>query len=128
MAEYSTAAVIRRDDRYLVAKRLPGGSMGGRWEFPGGKAEAGESPEAALEREFLEEFAVPITVGEHLVSAEFRNNGKDYRLLAFSAELGEGLLDLKEHEEIRWLRLEEIESLDLADSDREIYRQLRDLR
>jgi len=128
MPDYSTAAVIRREGRYLVAKRLPGGSMGGRWEFPGGKAEAGESPEAALEREFLEEFSVPITVGEHLVSTTFRNNGKDYRLLAFSAELGEGRLDLREHEEIRWLPLEEIGPLDLADSDREIYRQLREFK
>jgi len=128
MADFSTAAVIRRGGRYLVAKRLPGGSMGGRWEFPGGKAEAGESPEQALEREFLEEFAVPITVGEHLVSTTFRNNGKNYRLLAFSAELGEGRIELKEHEEIRWLLLEEIEALDLADSDREIYRQLRELK
>ena len=128
MPDYSTAAIVRKGDKYLLAKRLPGGSMGGRWEFPGGKAEEGESPEAALEREFREEFEIPLKVGKHLVSTTFRNREKEFTLLAFAGVVEAEISVLAEHEEVRWLPLTEIAELDLADSDRKIYELLRDLK
>lgn len=125
MPEITTAGIIRKGSLFLLAKRLPGGSMGGRWEFPGGKAERGESPEEALKREILEEFEVSIRVGPHLVSTSFSHNDKQYRLLAFEVFLEEENLSLREHEEVRWLSFPEIASLNLADSDRRIFELLR---
>lgn len=57
------AAVIRRDGRTLVSRRHEGGPRGGKWEFPGGKVEAGESEQAALLREIAEELGCGIEVG-----------------------------------------------------------------
>ena len=128
MPLYSTAAIVQKGSYYLLAKRLPGGSMGGKWEFPGGKAEAGEAPEAALEREFLEEFAVPLKVGTRLASTTFRNKDRKYFLLAYEGSIEREITTLTEHEEIRWLTLEEIAAFDLADSDRKIYEILRNLK
>jgi 8-oxo-dGTP diphosphatase len=125
MAEISTAGIFRKDNCFLVAKRLPGGSMGGRWEFPGGKAEAGESPEDALAREMREEFGAEVSVGAHILTTRFSNAGKDYCLMVFDAAFKTPPGNLNAHEEIRWLPLEKIGELDLADSDRKIYEKLR---
>ena len=53
-----TAAVIGKDDKILIAKRRLGRTLGGKWEFPGGKIEPGETPRQALARELREELAI----------------------------------------------------------------------
>src|SRR5450432_452542 len=58
------AAVIRRGQRILATRRLPGGPAGGKWEFPGGKIEPGESPQEALVREIHEELRLALLVGD----------------------------------------------------------------
>ncbi len=63
------AAVVWRGGRLLMTRRPPGGPLGGMWEFPGGKLEPGETPEAALARELSEELGVGATPGE-VVSVE----------------------------------------------------------
>jgi 8-oxo-dGTP diphosphatase len=124
MAEITTAGIFRENNLLFAAKRLPGGSMGGRWEFPGGKAEAGESPREALRREIREEFGAEASVGRHIMTTRFSNEGKDYRLMVFEAAFKTPISELKAHEEIRWLPPEEIAALDLADSDRHVYEKL----
>jgi len=94
--------------RLLVAKRKPGGSLGGRWEFPGGKAEDGESDREALAREFAEELGVAAEVGELLAEAEFRGGEKTFSLAAYRVTLGSQDLTLSEHTEWRWTTLAEI--------------------
>ena len=66
MPEITTAGIIRHDSLFLVAKRKEGGSMSGRWAFPGGKADADETPRDALRREIREEFGAAARVGRHL--------------------------------------------------------------
>ena len=63
-----TAAIIKKDEKYLIAKRRLGKSLGGKWEFPGGKLEDGETPENCLERELKEEFGITTKVGDLLAT------------------------------------------------------------
>lgn len=114
----STAGVAEREGTFLLALRKPGTSIGESWEFPGGKAREGESPRDALVREYREEFDIGIRVGRQICSGRFSNKGTDYRLLAFAIELESDNLVLKEHQEVRWFRLEDLDRHDLAPSDR----------
>jgi mutator protein MutT len=115
------AGIAIRDGRLFIARRLPGGSLGGKWEFPGGKAEEGEGPEEALIREFLEEFSLSIRVGEELGQSRFLHNGIERTLRAYRI-----FLDpddpahppvLADHGEWKWAPVAEIEGLDFAPSD-----------
>ena len=63
-----SAAVIERDERFLLTRRLEGSHLGGYWEFPGGKCEAGETLEACLQRELREELGLDAIVGDELLS------------------------------------------------------------
>ncbi len=67
-----TAAVIEEDGRILIAKRKKGDRSEGRWEFPGGKVEPGESPEESLKRELREELGIDVAVEERLCAHPFR--------------------------------------------------------
>jgi len=118
----SVAGISLRDGRYFVARRLPGGDMGGRWEFPGGKVEEGEDCVSALHREYDEEFGVPIIAGTRICEVDFRNGGKEYALNAYFVSIAatDEAIELREHSEFRWATFEEILSLDFADSDAKI--------
>ena len=61
--KFVTAAIILRDDRVLLARRSSGQKLAGFWEFPGGKVEAGETPESCLARELEEELGIGVHVG-----------------------------------------------------------------
>lgn len=121
----SVAGIAIRDGLVLVARRLPGGEMGGTWEFPGGKLESGEDYAQALIREFEEEFGVAVRAGEKLGQAWFEHSGKHYELAALtinleSSGLEPGTLELREHSEIRWVGAEDLAALELSDSDRSL--------
>jgi mutator protein MutT len=119
----STAAIIRKNGKFFIAQRLSStadgspGDMDGKWEFPGGKAEAGETAPAALVRELQEEFGVVCTTGRLLAESSFLHNGKTYRLLAFEVFLPEGAeagWTLTEHSAWRWATPGDIEALHAA--------------
>jgi len=99
--------------------------MGGRWEFPGGKVEEGESDADALRREFLEEFDAAVTVGPLLASGEFFHNGRKFALNGYRIFFASDDLRVTEHDECRWADLDEIEALDFTDSDRLLFPPLR---
>lgn len=120
----SAAGIAQRDGTYLVALRSPGGDLGGKWEFPGGKLDEGESPEDCLKREFREELDAEIAVGRRLGVTHFQHDGKRYELQAYSVSLASECLSLREHQRIAWLSKRDILLLDLAPSDRKLLRFL----
>jgi len=113
------------DKRVLIAQRPEGKQLAGLWEFPGGKADEGESPREALAREIREELGAEISVGNFLVKVEFENKDELYSVLAYNAVFDTTPAALGEHDEIRWLPFKDIAELDLAGSDREIYEKLK---
>jgi 8-oxo-dGTP diphosphatase len=114
----SVAALALEGNRVFIARRLEGGDLGGKWEFPGGKVEEGESEEEALVREFDEEFSVPVRAGHLVGSGSFEHGGTTRVLKGYRVELLSRNFRLSEHSEWRWAALEEIERLDFAPSDR----------
>lgn len=117
------AAVIERGGRVLVARRKAGG-LGGDWEFPGGKVEDGEAPEAALARELAEELGVAAETGEALGTVEYRGAGA-IDLLVYRAELASDDFTLTDHEEVRWLRPADLDEAVFSEPDRPVVRRLR---
>lgn len=115
----SVSGVLKRRGLVLVAKRVPGGDLGGKWEFPGGKVEPGESPEEALVREFLEELQLDIQVGDFLGEGGFIHRGKKVRLLVYFVSSESEPIHGVDHTELRWVTWEELQDLDLAPSDKQ---------
>jgi 8-oxo-dGTP diphosphatase len=119
--ERSVAGIILREGRVFIALRGPKGSFSGCWEFPGGKVEAGESDEAALAREFDEEFGLRVVAKELLGETLFPHRGKDRVLAAWLLEAPSfERLELVEHDDTKWAGAAELERLTLVDSDRRI--------
>jgi 8-oxo-dGTP diphosphatase len=94
--------------------------MGGKWEFPGGKLEPGEQDKDAAVREFDEEFGLAVRVGATIGQSAFTNNGKNYKLAALLVTFDGEPLELREHDEVRWVGVAELQALDLSDSDRSL--------
>lgn len=116
----SLCGVVQESGLFLVAKRNPGGSQGGKWEFPGGKQEGDESPQDTLVREFDEELAVRVVVGKCLHHGAFANGTKMYRLEAWETHLVTREFRLHEHQELRWVDGSQLLALDLSESDRQV--------
>ncbi|MDR0383535.1 MAG: (deoxy)nucleoside triphosphate pyrophosphohydrolase [Spirochaetaceae bacterium] len=115
--DISVAGIAVQDGKLFVARRAEGGDMGGKWEFPGGKVEDGETCEQALVREFLEEFGAGADVRGQLAEAEFENKGRRRLLKAFEVKLFSRNFTLSEHTEWRWADCDEIEAMDFTPSD-----------
>lgn len=122
------AAVICDDinkKRKIFATARGYGELKGRWEFPGGKIEEGESPQEALMREIDEELETEISVGALIDTIEYDYPEFHLSMDCFWAEVAEGELILKEHEAAKWLSREELDSVDWLPADITIIEQIR---
>jgi 8-oxo-dGTP diphosphatase len=114
-----TAAVIERDGRLLVTRRVKGTHLEGYWEFPGGKCEAGESLEACLARELREELAVDAIVGKNILTTSHTYSERCVELHFFEAELrGEPVPQV--NQEMQWVPRAALASLRLPPADDEL--------
>ncbi len=114
---YVVGAAILRDGLCLVAQRSATMSAPLKWEFPGGKVEADESPEHALARELYEELGARIEVGAHLGRGTAENGGRTIVLDVYAATWIGGELHLAEHAQIAWCDARQLEALDWAAPD-----------
>lgn len=109
------AAVIVRDGAVLACRRAPHKDAAGRWEFPGGKVEPGETPEAALARELREELGVQVRVGSLLD----RSTTGTVDLAGYATALaGEAPVASTDHDALEWRSTDDLAGLDWADADR----------
>lgn len=110
-------AVILEDGKVLCAQRGPAGSLGGKWEFPGGKIEPNESPRQALEREIDEELMCQIQVDEEVTTTTYEYDFATIILTTFFCKLLGGKPQLTEHSAVTWLPPEKLHELDWAPAD-----------
>ncbi len=113
-----TAAILFHGGKVLIARRASGGVLARRWEFPGGKVEPGETPEACLRREMQEEFRIDVQVGAFVGESVFRYDHATIRLLAYRATWTGGTLRPVVHEACRWVRREELDHFEFSAADR----------
>jgi 8-oxo-dGTP diphosphatase len=114
------AAMVDGDGRVLVQQRPPGKAMAGLWEFPGGKVDAGETPEAALIRELAEELGVDVEAG-CLAPATFASEMLGDRhmiLLLYSLRKWRGIPRALHASALRWVRPIERHGLEMPPADR----------
>lgn len=112
-----TAAVIVKGGKVLAARRAPGKHLEGYWEFPGGKLEENESPEDCLERELFEEFSISSKVGAYIGESVYDYGEKIVRLVAYEVEHTSGDFTLADHDELRWLRIDQLADVNWAPAD-----------
>lgn len=118
------AAIIIKDDKFLVARRAKHMTHAGMWEFPGGKIDLYETPEQAVERELYEEFNVKSEVQKRLCTVVHDYDSFTIELMAFETRLLEGDLELHDHDQIAWLRADELATVGLTEADQKLVGQL----
>ena len=118
------AAVIKNEDKIFATQRGYGEFKDG-WEFPGGKIEAGETPQQALKREIREELDTVIEVGKHIDTIEYDYPTFHLSMDCFWCEVVSGELVLKEAEAARWLTKEELDSVPWLPADQLLLAQIR---
>lgn len=129
---YVVAALILREHaaqarEVLICQRRPDQPMSLKWEFPGGKIEAGETPEMALARELNEELGINATIGRHVAGLRHRyRNGASIDLQFFVVQEFEGELENRIFNEMRWSPLGALPGYDFLAADLDLVRELAD--
>jgi 8-oxo-dGTP diphosphatase len=112
-----TAAILVKDNKIIIAKRGPNDHLAKKWEFPGGKVEINETPEQCLKREMKEEFDIDVSVGEYLGSSIYYYSHISIELMAYRTYWENGKIDLKDHDDFKWVSLEQLADFDFAPAD-----------
>jgi len=119
------AAVIERDGQVLIGQRPAGKWHALKWEFPGGKVEPGESPEAALRRELEEELGIQAAIGSRIADYEYAYPGREpIRLIFFTVREFTGIMENRAFEQVLWETRERLPTYDFLEGDVDFARLL----
>ena len=121
------AALIWDENRFLACQRPAHKARGLLWEFVGGKVELGETKEQALIRECREELAVTVTVQDVFMEVDHVYPDLTVHLTLFNASIAEGIPQKIEHNDLRWITVEEIDQYEFCPADEEILRRLKEV-
>ena len=118
------AALIWDKDKFMICQRPASKARGLLWEFVGGKVEPGETKEQALIRECQEELAITLSVGEIFMDVTHEYPDLTVHLTLFNAAIAEGTPQLLEHNDIRWITVDQIPEYIFCPADEVILRRL----
>ena len=120
------AALIWDKERFLICQRPVNKARALLWEFVGGKAEAGESLQEALIRECREELSITVAVDDVFMDVVHEYPDITVHLTLFNSRIAEGVPTLLEHNDLRWIRVDEIDNFDFCPADIDILKRLKD--
>lgn len=118
------AALIWKNGKFMICQRPAHKARGLLWEFVGGKVEPGETKEQALVRECREELAVTVAVQDEFMSLVHEYPDITIHLTVFNASIAEGVPQLLEHNDIRWIPPKEIKNYDFCPADNKILEKI----
>jgi len=115
----AAAALVNADGHVLLAQRPAGRKMAGLWEFPGGKVEEGETPEAALARELKEELDIDVAMSDLAALTFVSHDYGDFHLFMplFSCRAWHGAIVAKEMQAVKWVAAEDLQSYPMPAAD-----------
>ncbi|WP_231458497.1 (deoxy)nucleoside triphosphate pyrophosphohydrolase [Pedobacter sp. Leaf132] len=122
-----TCAIIFKDNHVLIAQRSANMILPLKWEFPGGKVEAGESKAACLAREIKEELSLEISIGKGLMDVIHHYSDFSLRLYPFICEYESGELNAIEHMQVKWEKIANLMAYDWAAADVPVVKELMEL-
>ena len=111
------AAIIKKDNSYLIAQRNKNKYMGMKWEFPGGQVEPNETFHEALSREIQEELSIDINVGEKIAEEKYNDDQIDIILHYYLCSEKNGTMRLNEHESIAWIEKKDFDKYAFVKGD-----------
>ena len=125
--KHVVAALIVKDDLFLIGQRTRHQAMPLKWEFPGGKIEEGEQPRDALRRELEEELGISADIGDEVarIRHEYKS-GSAVELRFFAVQSYRGEVENRIFREVRWAKREELPSFDFLEADLPLVRDLAD--
>lgn len=126
MKTVRVAAAVIRDKKRIFATARGYGALKGKWEFPGGKIETGETPQEALKREIREELATEVEVGELIDTIEYDYPDFHLTMECFWCKVVNGELELKEHEAAKWLTREKLYSVEWLPADMRLIEKIKE--
>jgi 8-oxo-dGTP diphosphatase len=109
--------IVNPEGEIFIARRKPGKSLAGKWEFPGGKLEEGESESDCLKRELLEELGMEVEVGKRLGENVHHYPTFSIRLIAYRCSCISASYQLTDHDEYTWVKKDELVNYNLAEAD-----------
>lgn len=124
MLEVVAAIIINEAGEILIAQRKANKSMGGLWEFPGGKIETGETPEDSLIREIKEEMNIDIEVQQYFGENIHNYGDKIIKLMAYYAKKIKGEIKLQDHESCKWVMPKALKEYKFSAADQPFVEEL----
>jgi 8-oxo-dGTP diphosphatase len=114
------AAIIKKDNLYFIAKRNRNKHLCLKWEFPGGKVDLNETKKIALMREIKEELNIDIKVIKKITKIKYFDKKVNIVIHYYFCEIINGNIKLNEHEDSKWLKIENLKNIDLVEGDKSI--------
>ncbi len=125
IVEVAAGLILDDAGRYLITRRREGSHLAGLWEFPGGKRQAGETPEECLGRELAEELGGVFEIGEHVDTVRWEYPEKTVVIHFYRCRVAGGMVEPRESQEMAWVAPDQLESYPFPAADRALIRRLR---
>jgi 8-oxo-dGTP diphosphatase len=124
--QIGVAVIWNQSGQILIDRRKASGTMGGLWEFPGGKIEAGETVAECIVREICEELAIEISVGAHLITIDHTYSNFQLTAIVHHCQHLSGIPQPIESEEVRWVKVSDLNNYQFPAANVAIIRAIQD--